>query len=333
MKKYPTSGFNCPLNGRASSIFPMLASHIKNLFTINTSLLAISLSLIFLSSCTPPRRSLTKAPKVDSNLAFSLLKQGALIKPRHSGSVGATQTVTFITRFIKQLEVNCRVDSWKDDTPNGKIDFANVVADIPGESNKFIIVGCHYDTKKLASVPDFEGANDGASGVGLLLAMISAISKFPSKSPYSLKFLFFDGEECILEYTSKDGLYGSRYYANKLKSSGEIEDCVAVIILDMVGDKYLDITIPSGTDKELARKLFDITKRQKTQQYFSQYSIDIIDDHTPFQRMGIPVIDIIDFNFGKSNRYWHTSADTVDKTSEESLKIVGDAALQLIWDI
>ncbi|MBN1863888.1 MAG: M28 family peptidase [Victivallales bacterium] len=295
-------------------------------------LLAALLMIFFSCSVNDPEP--VAAPAIDETEAFELLKEGASIVPRHSGTPGAEKTVEFISNFIAGLGVVAELDRWVENTPDGMVDFCNVVARIEGkDKSKSIIVACHYDTKRIVSVPDFVGANDGASGVAVLLSMIKAIVNHPSPPPATLKFVFFDGEECFIEYTPADGLFGSRRMAAELERSGRLEDCLAVVVLDLVGDKDLEVTIPTGADKRLVDLLFLIASRQDTRRYFTMFKSDIIDDHTPFQQRGVPTLDMIDFEYGPGNRYWHTSADTVDKTSAKSLCITGNAALQLIWEI
>ncbi|MCK5844013.1 MAG: Zn-dependent exopeptidase M28 [Victivallales bacterium] len=255
------------------------------------------------------------------------------IGPRPSGSDGALKTAVWIKSEIKKIPYPVEIREFRGKTPEGTTVFRNVVAGIPGRSGRFVLIGCHYDTKRLAATPDFQGANDGASGVGLVLAMMRAAKDFGKKPPLSLKFVFFDGEECFVEYSKNDGLYGSRRLAEEWKKDGSLKKCAAVIILDMVGDKDLNITIPSGADPVLRRKLLKIAAKLHCAANFAEHTSDILDDHTPFQNEGIPTLDIIDFEFGPSNLYWHTKADTLDKISPKSLKIVGDAALRLVWSI
>ena len=302
---------------------------------ISSAVLYLIISLFALLACQKDGKKINlSTPVIDAEYAFSLLKKGAAIKPRHSGTIGARKTVEFITDTLKTLEVNYHTDIWNENTPEGKINFTNIIAEIPGKDNsRFIIIGCHYDGKKLMSVPNFEGANDGASGVAALLAMIKAIEGAKQTPPLALKFLFFDGEECIINYTQHDGLYGSRHYADQLEKNNELTKCAAVLILDMIGDKDLNITLPSGSDKNLTLKILQIAKLKNYSSYFSKDKNDVLDDHSPFQRKGIPAIDIIDFHYGRGNRFWHTEADTVDKTSPESLKITSDTVISLIWNI
>lgn len=292
------------------------------------------LLFILVNACSPSENESDEAPQVDSKQAFSLLKKCVAIGPRFSGSNGAAANVELISQHLSQSKVQFSLDKWQENTPGGKITFCNVIAEIPGQNqDKFILVGCHYDTKKMSSVPDFQGANDGASGVGLQLAMIDAIKKNHLPPPVNLKFVFFDGEECLIEYSDHDGLIGSRHLAAKMLNNGELKRCMAVVILDMIGDKDLSITLPTGTDKKLAAGLLGIAVKMNVEKKFKWHDGDIIDDHTPFQKLGIPAIDIIDFEFGPANRYWHTQADKVDKTSRKSLEIIGNVSLKLIWKI
>jgi len=296
------------------------------------------ISFLSIISCKKPDNSLNtlnfSTPKINADYAFDLLKKGAAIKPRHSGSQGARQTVEFIIENLKNLNTKYSSQIWTSNTPSGKIDFTNIIANIQGQNHsKFIIIGCHYDGKKLLSVPNFEAANDGASGVAALLAMIKAIKDKNIKPPLELKFVFFDGEECIINYTRNDGLYGSRHYAKQLEKNSKLSQCAAVLVLDMIGDKDLNITLPSGSDEKLVAKILKIAKLKNYSSYFSKDKHDVLDDHSPFQKRGIPVMDIIDFHYGPGNRYWHTQADTVDKTSSKSLKIIADTVLTLIWNI
>ena len=298
------------------------------------NIVLLSTVIQFLVSCTDNDAVITgKAPRVDAQMAFSLVEKCSAFVPRNSGSDGAAECVKFLTDEIEQMSLPVELDKWRDRTPEGMVEFCNVISEIPGKSSNFIIIGSHYDTKKLATVPTFAGANDSGSSSGLLLAMMRAIKQHSSRPPLSLKFVFFDGEECLINYTENDGLYGSRHLCKKWKDEGKLAQCRGVIVLDMVGDRDLDITIPSGADNGFRIKLLKIASIQGKKQFFSIYSGDIIDDHTPFQREKIPTIDIIDFNFGECNRYWHTKADSMDKISPESLETVGNAALELLWNI
>ena len=287
-------------------------------------------SIIVFSGCSQEKQNESVSLSVDKEKAFSYVKDIAEIGPRPSGSAGATQNVEYICNKLKNLKVDVSTDKWEKNTPVGNIKFCNVIAEIKGKKSDFIILGAHYDTKTLQSVPGFQGANDGASGVGLMLSIIEAIVN-SGKTPYhTIKFAFFDGEECFMKYGPNDGLFGSRRMADKI--SEEKAKCLMMILLDMIGDKDLKIEIPAGTDKNLAEMLFQAAEKRGEKKYFTWNEIDMTDDHTPFLDAGIPAIDIIDFNYGNSNLYWHSAEDTIDKISPESLGIVGDVTLEMIMN-
>lgn len=273
-------------------------------------------------------------PEIDGVFAFKKVSEIYEIGPRASGSEGASKTAEFIRNEIINYGLLPETDEWIGKTPlNSKTVFRNVTAVIPGIKSDFIVIGSHYDTKIIDTVPEFSGANDGASSAGLLLSMIKAVKNNTAPPPLTLKFAFFDGEECVYEYNEGDGLFGSRRMASKLMDSGKAHKCTAVIILDMVGDKDLNISLPSNSDTALADRIVRIAEKKGWRRFISKSAVSIIDDHTPFHKLKIPAVDIIDFNYGENNRFWHTRADTIDKISQDSLKITGDLVMGFVYNI
>jgi len=284
----------------------------------------------FAVSCS---RQPSKAPSVDSALAYSLVKALVGFGPRPSGSENNFRQIDFIAETASKFGASVKVQKFAALTPCGEMQFANVIAEVKGQRPEFLIVGSHFDTKKLEDAPDFIGANDGASSTGLLLAMIKAIVDSGEMPPYSLRLVFFDGEECIVQYGQNDGLFGSRHYLESLKKNGSFKKCKAVIVLDMIGDEHLNLTLSRDTHPLLAKALFKSAERMGAEKYFNWGNACILDDHSPFQEAGTPAIDVIDFEYGQGNMYWHTKADTLDKLSPASLKVVGDSVLDMIWQI
>jgi glutaminyl-peptide cyclotransferase len=291
----------------------------------------MSAILILLCSCNEKHAVI---PEIDGGYAFRKVSEIYGIGPRPSGSEGARKTAEFIRGEIIKYGLTPETDEWIEKTPSdaGTV-FRNVTVVIPGEKKDFMIIGSHYDTKRIETVPEFSGANDGASSSGLLLALIQAVKNNATPPPLTLKFAFLDGEECVYRYNDSDGLFGSRRMAGKLKEPGNSSSCRAVLILDMIGDRDLNISIPSNSDAALADKIIRIAAGMNLGKYFSKSKAGIIDDHTPFHKSGIPAVDIIDFEYGENNRYWHTKADTIDKISPDSLKIAGDVAMGLIYNL
>jgi glutaminyl-peptide cyclotransferase len=272
-------------------------------------------------------------PALEPARALTFVQEITAIGPRASGSEGARKTVQYIADQAKAWGYDPVLDTWTEATPRGRVEFTNVTATLAGDSESYIIIGTHFDTKILDS-GKFVGANDGGSSTGLVLELMRTLHGSLGTERPALMFAFFDGEECYQNYTSDDGLHGSKRLAQQLKQSGKHKNCIAMILLDMIGDSDLTVTISPNDDKKLRELLFDVTERQGTRQHFGYFMQgSILDDHVPFKQIGIPALDIIDFKYGPNNSYWHTDRDTLDKVSAESLSIVGNAVIQMIYDL
>jgi glutaminyl-peptide cyclotransferase len=137
-----------------------------------------------------------------------------------------------------------------------------------------------------------------------------------------IELVFFDGEEAYDHFSETDGLYGSRYFARQLQGSSA-KQFRGGILLDMVGDRSLDVTLPADSPPEMARGIFAAAEALKLRSYFTYLDREMIDDHSPLNAIGVPTIDVIDFDYP----WWHTAGDTIDKISAQSLQIVGSVAL------
>lgn len=272
----------------------------------------------------------TSMPEIDSGNAYALAGKLVSFGKRYAGTAENQRQSGFIAARAAEYGAVVTTDRFSDLTTAGTLEFANITAEIKGRSDDFVIIGSHYDIKKIASAPGFEGANDSASSTALLLEMIRAIKASGNIPPLTLKFVFFDGEECLLEYSENDGFWGSRHYAKKLKDSGLAKRCKAVIVLDMIGDSDLGVTLPFNSSRQLVEKILESAETIGCKQYFSIKNFEILDDHQPFLQQGIPAIDVIDFEYGPGNIYWHTDADRMDKISGKSMKIIGDCVLRLV---
>lgn len=292
---------------------------------LNWLILAVPALFFMISGCSP-----RPIPEIDSSNAYSLAARLISFGKRYSGTDENRKQAEFIAAKASEYGASVSVDRFTCHTSAGLIEFANITAEIKGKSRDFVIIGSHYDIKKIASAPDFVGANDSASSSALLLEMIRAVKASDYTPPVTLKFVFFDGEECQMAYSDNDGLQGSRNYAAKLKNNGLSGKCKAMVLLDMIGDADLGITLPSNSDRGLVEKVLDSAEKMGCSQYFSVKNFEILDDHQPFLLQGIPAVDIIDFEYGPGNAYWHTDADKIDKISKKSLKIVGDCVLRLV---
>ncbi|NOY82296.1 MAG: M28 family peptidase [Kiritimatiellaeota bacterium] len=277
-------------------------------------------------SLPPPR------PAVDGRRAMTLVAEFAALGPRPAGSKGAARAARWIEAACRKTGARTRIEKWQEQTPAGRRTFRNVHAVVPGRLRGRVLVGSHYDTKVLEDAPDFIGANDSCSSTGLLVELVRLLARFEPWPGRTLEFVFFDGEECLEQYDPRDGLYGSRHFADAIRTGGRVSRWRGMVLLDMVGDREFGLTLSPDTPPKLARALFNIAEKQGVRERVGYYtSGTILDDHTPFQRLGIPAIDLIDFEYGPGNAYWHTPADTLDKLAPQSLAIAGDLCLGLVW--
>lgn len=285
-------------------------------------------------------RESIEPPAIDGELALRYAQENYELGPKVYGTEGAAKSAEWIEK--QAIEMPGLLESGGQVGIIGAGAVRNVEIIIPPtvrdkaqkpDDGDFIIVGAHHDTKRLFSVPDFAGANDGASGVGALLAMVRAcVAHMQTRSlPCGIRFVFFDGEEALYQYTETDGLVGSRVYVAGLRQTGDMKRCRAMILLDMIGDKDLHIDLAGNSTPALAEIVMAEAKAAGYADKFSRGSTDILDDHYPFLLAGIPVVDLIDFSYGPDNRYWHTGADTMDKISAESIKTAADVALRTVW--
>ena len=243
--------------------------------------------------------------------------------PHPGGSQAIEKARDYIEEQLRHSGWQVTRQGFTDDTPRGKIHFANLIAQFPGDANaaspSFLLCS-HYDTKLFDTIR-FAGANDGGSSTGLLLELARVLGQHPSVAR-NVELVFFDGEEAYENFSDTDGLYGSRYFAKQLQSQGA-KQFRGGILFDMVGDRSLDVTLPADSPAAMARDVFAAAEALKLRKYFSYLDRDLIDDHAPLNAIGIPTIDIIDFDYP----WWHTADDTMDKISAQSLQIVGSVAL------
>jgi len=275
-----------------------------------------------------------KAVPFDGGRAMAEVEALVAIVPRDAGSAGGRRAAVHLQNRLNEMGIKALIDTFSDETPRGKKPFNNVLARLPGKTDRLIILGSHFDTKS-GIAPDFQGANDSGSSTGVLLELARVLK---ARGPYETEFLFtfFDGEECMVEYGPKDGLHGSRRLAQQIYEAGGAPLVEAVIVLDMIGDKNLNVTVPRNSTTRLVKELFFAAHEQNVRNKFSLGPGSILDDHVPFLIAGMPALLVIDFEFGSApglNDYWHTTEDTLDKLSVESLQTIGDVVLRMVENL
>jgi hypothetical protein len=248
--------------------------------------------------------------------------------PRPPGTDAIEKTRSYL---VQQLEIagwKVERQSFSEETPRGKKQFVNLIATFGGKGSAASFLICsHYDTKTFDNAR-FVGANDGGSSTGVLLELARVLPERPELAG-KVELVFFDGEEAYDAFTDTDGLFGSRYFAKQLLAQGKGKNFRGGVLFDMVGDKSLTMTLPPDSPADLARDIFASADALKVRSHFTYFDRDITDDHTPLNEIGIPVIDLIDFEYPP----WHTPEDTIDKLSAESLRITGAVACYYLSEL
>ncbi|MGH9823422.1 MAG: M28 family metallopeptidase, partial [Blastocatellia bacterium] len=284
-------------------------------------LLAPALVLALIASCGSkqpdqptdpaiPSKTPAKVSDFDANRAFNALKKIVEFGPRPAGSDALKKSRAYIESELKSYGLQVVEDTLDGDTPHGKIPMVNVIAELPGEKTDIVLITGHYDTLPM---PGFVGANDGGSSAAAVLETARVLSK--TKPEYTLWFVFFDGEEAIVDWSADNGTdntYGSRHLVQKLKADGDFSKVRAMILYDMIGDKKLDLVEDDNSTPWLVDLVWNTASKLNYGRYFLGNQTEMLDDHIPWRDAGIPVVDLIDFDYGPDNSYWHTREDTLD---------------------
>ena len=257
----------------------------------------------------------------DGQRALADVEAQVAFGPRTPGSAGHAQVQEWMRAELSAAGWDSRIQS----TERLGHPIQNVIA-FRGDEPPKIILGAHYDTRMIAdNDPDLgkrlepvPGANDGASGVAVLLELARVL---PEDS-VPVWLVFFDAEDNG-RIEGWDWILGSRAFVDELEYRPE-----AVVIVDMIGDADLNIYKERNSNPILTEEIWEIAAELGYEQSFiPEPKYSMFDDHTPFLEAGIPAIDIIDFDYP----YWHTTGDTVDKVSAESLETVGRTLQEWIF--
>ncbi len=253
--------------------------------------------------------------------AYQDVQQQMALGPRTPGSAAHDRLVEWLKTELQNAGWEVEV---QETTYQGKA-VRNVIAKrgVDKTTQPWIILGAHYDSRLQANQdPDpakrtepVPGANDGASGVAVLTELARTLPKDLDKQVW---LVFIDSEDQG-DIDGWDWILGSRAFAESLTAKPD-----AVVIVDMIGDADLNIYLERNSTPEVANAIWQQAAELGYQNAFiPEYKYNMVDDHTPFLEKGIRAVDIIDFDYP----YWHTTQDTADKVSAESLHIVGDTLL------
>ena len=268
------------------------------------------------------------APRVDGKRAMQYVRETVGFGSRPIGSPAHQKLEAYIHQKLSAAHVTVAEDAFTAQTAAGPYPMRNIIAKLPGKKDGIIVVAGHYDTN-LPLPKAYVGANDGGSSTGLLLELADVLRGRPLEG-YSVWLVWLDGEEATVQWTDTDSLYGSRHLAQLWQQDGTAKKIKAFLLLDMVGDADLNIDRDLNSTVWLEDLVRDAATRLGYQSHFFARQIAVEDDHLPFAKIGVPVVDLIDFNFGYDNVFHHTTQDTLDKLSPASLQIVGDTVLETI---
>ncbi|MEX1139728.1 MAG: M28 family peptidase [Bacteroidota bacterium] len=280
-----------------------------------------------------------EVPIFDSQRAFQYLKQQTDFGPRNPGSTGYQQCLAFLQSELSTFADSVFLQRFSYRTSRGETyQGTNVIARFGRSTGNRILLSAHWDTRPWADQDvnpgnynkPILGANDGASGVAVLLEFARAFSANPL--PTGIDIVLFDAEDTGESGNSESFALGSQYFAKNLPANTQYR---YAINFDMVGDKNLEIRRESNSDTyapALMDAVFNRARLLGYPQFIDEKIAGIYDDHIPLNEANIPAIDLIDFNYpDHTNRYWHTMDDTPDKCSPESLEAVGTVILHILY--
>jgi len=256
--------------------------------------------------------------------ALDYTRKAVSFGPRPPGSPAIRQLQAYITGQLKLRRCELIPDDFTAQTPRGPVGMKNIIARFRGRSGKAVVFSGHYDTKSMPGVT-FVGADDGGSSAGFLLEMAATLDGAPRTDDVYL--VWFDGEEAFRQqWQGTDNLYGSRHLAERWARDGTLARIKALINVDMIGDKDLDIMQEYNSSARLRKLVWDTAARLGYGKYFLDHGGPTEDDHMPFLQAGVNALDLIDFD----KSYWHSPDDTMDKLAAHSFEVVGNVLLEVL---
>jgi glutaminyl-peptide cyclotransferase len=261
------------------------------------------------------------APVFDGGRAYEDLRQLVAFGPRPAGSPALEQTRAYINKQLTSAGLTPEAQAFDAQTPLGPIHMVNIRATVRGQTQGRgrIVIGGHYDTKLFREFP-FVGASDGGSSAAFLLELARALKG--RNNPLPIELLFLDGEEAVVEWAGTDHTYGSRYYVEQARKAGDIKNIRAFILVDMIGDRDLDIRREQHSTPWLTDAIWGAARRLKRSEFLEE-TTPIEDDHEEFLAAGVAAVDVIDLNYSA----WHRPEDRLDRVAAGSLQAVGDVLL------
>lgn len=282
-------------------------------------------SVLAMVACAPPL-------DVDGDRALQRVVHQVEAGPRIPGTGGHAAIQAWITSELQRLGATIVRQAFVDTTLGRPLLLCNIIGHFGPTTGRRIALCAHWDTRPwsdrdpdpaLRTTP-VPGANDGASGVAVLLEVAELMSRKPP--PVGVDLVFFDGEDQGEASQPDQFCLGSRHYAKTLDPSR----LTAAFLFDMVGDRDLGIR-PEIESMRRAANIVDIVlqaaRATSSRHFLSEPGYELVDDHIPLLDAGVPAVDIIDFDYPA----WHTHRDLPDQVSAESLAEVSRVAAWIVY--
>ena len=283
-----------------------------------------------------------KVPEFSGKNAFQYLEKQCSFGPRNPGSKGYKDCLSYLLQQMQSTADTVWIQPFNYNDPHrgDNYNLQNIIARFNPNAEKQILLGAHWDTRPWSDQETeltnqnkpLLGANDGASGVAVLLEIAHILKEKPSETGVTI--IFFDGEDLGMSGKDRSYAQGSQFFAKNLP----IPKPDHAIIIDMIGDKNLHLPIERLSYRNaprLTRKLWKLANKLNLPAFDQTLGYSIFDDHVPLWEFAkIQSIDIIDFDYpNKRDNYWHTQKDTPDKCSPASLAQVGTLLTNHIYGI
>jgi len=261
------------------------------------------------------------AVSFDGEAALEWTRKAVAFGPRPAGSAAQARLRHWLVSELRRLKCQVEEDSFTARTPRGPVSMTNIIARFPGASGRVVVVSGHYETYDRPGLR-FVGANDGGSSTGFLLELARTLARDTLRD--SVWLVWFDGEESLVNWTGEDHTYGSRRQARRWQAEGKLPSLLALINVDMIGDADLSLVYEQYSTPWLRDLVWSVAGRLGYAAHFSKsWSTAVEDDHVPFLEAGVAAVNLIDYDYGPANSYWHTERDTPDKLSAGSFQIIG----------
>jgi glutaminyl-peptide cyclotransferase len=277
-------------------------------------------------------------PRFDGKAAFAFLERQTRFGPRNPNSTGHENCLQYLNEYLRQQAADVELQPFTRTGYGETLSLTNIIAHFQPEKSARVLLLAHWDTRPRAEHdPDKSkrdqpilGANDGASGVAVLLELATLFREFPPS--VGVDILLVDGEDYGKEGDRDLYLLGSRYFATHLPPNYSPRFGV---LLDMVGDTFLELPKEQNSVQfapDIVDLVWGTAKTLDIRQFTNDEGEEVMDDHLPLNEVGIKTIDIIDFNYpDQTNRYWHTLEDTPEHCSASSLEAVGVVLANVLY--